>query len=59
MPDNQLIGLAKDFFQKYAQQEQCFLDYLVNAEATDLNVYYDAQSQQICRKNIDASAQHS
>lgn len=50
---------AKDFFQKYAQQEQCFLDYLVNAEATDLNVYYDAQSQQICRKNIDASAQHS
>ena len=48
---------AKDFFIHYAQQEQCFLDYLVNVKPTDLNVYYDAASQQICRKHIESSAQ--
>ena len=48
---------AKDFFIHYAQQEQCFLDYLVNVKPTDLNLYYDAASQQICRKHIESSAQ--
>lgn len=40
---------AKQFFYHYAQQEHCFLDYMVNAQPSNLDVYYDQTSQQICR----------